>query len=294
MSNLEDIDKYVPNLNITRYGVGNAAHASVFIRGIGLQDHVITTDPGVGVYLDGVYLGRQMGSNLSLPNIDRVEVLRGPQGTLHGRNTLGGAVNIITKQPGDEGILTTTAKVGSRGRIAGDIYFNNALTNKLSLSASASYKQRDGVGEAINLANPEKEIGEEQELRGRMALKYQPITDFSVLWPVDTVDNDSGQSPYSIELTEPLNPNNLLNGDFSLLTQDMLPDDADDLATTVAGIESTTYSGWGTSLLADWDINNTYTAKFISSFRSSEYEGGLDDDAVALNLSEFPEEGGAD
>jgi len=55
MSNLEDIGKYVPNLNITRYGVGNSAHASVFIRGIGLQDHVITTDPGVGVYLDGVY-----------------------------------------------------------------------------------------------------------------------------------------------------------------------------------------------------------------------------------------------
>lgn len=82
MSNLEDIGKYVPNLNITRYGVGNSAHASVFIRGIGLQDHVITTDPGVGVYLDGVYLGRQMGSNLSLPNVERVEILRGPQGTL--------------------------------------------------------------------------------------------------------------------------------------------------------------------------------------------------------------------
>ncbi|MEC8138723.1 MAG: TonB-dependent receptor plug domain-containing protein, partial [Pseudomonadota bacterium] len=173
MSNLEDIGKYVPNLNITRYGVGNAAHASVFIRGIGLQDHVITTDPGVGVYLDGVYLGRQMGSNLSLPNVERVEVLRGPQGTLYGRNTLGGAVNIITKQPGDEGIVTTNAKVGSRGRLAGDVYFNNSLTDTVSMSASVSYKQRDGVGEAINLANPEKEIGEEQELSGRMALKWQ-------------------------------------------------------------------------------------------------------------------------
>lgn len=294
MSNLEDIGKYVPNLNITRYGVGNSAHASVFIRGIGLQDHVITTDPGVGVYLDGVYLGRQMGSNLSLPNVERVEVLRGPQGTLYGRNTLGGAVNVITKQPGDEGILTTTAKVGSRGRIAGDIYFNNALTDDLSMSASASYKQRDGVGTAVNLANPEKEIGEEQEFSGRVAFKYQATSDLAFTFSLDGVDNESGQSPYTIELTAPLDPNDENNGDFPLLTPDLIPANPDDLGTTVAGIESTSYSGWGTSFAADWAINDTYSSKFISSYRTSEYEGGLDDDASALNLSEFPEQGGAD
>lgn len=294
MGNLEDIGKYVPNLNITRYGVGNAAHASVFIRGIGLQDHIITTDPGVGVYLDGVYLGRQMGSNLSLPNVERVEVLRGPQGTLYGRNTLGGAVNVITKQPGDEGILTTTAKVGSRGRVAGDIYFNNALTNDLSMSASASYKQRNGVGTAVNLANPEKEIGEEQEFSGRIALKYEATSDLAFTFSLDGVDNESGQSPYTIELTGPLDPNNADLGDFPLLTEDLIPSNPDDLGTTVAGIESTSYSGWGTSFTADWAINNTYTAKFISSYRTSEYEGGLDDDASPLNLSEFPEVGGAD
>lgn len=294
MSNLEDIGKYVPNLNITRYGVGNSAHASVFIRGIGLQDHVITTDPGVGVYLDGVYLGRQMGSNLSLPNVERVEILRGPQGTLYGRNTLGGAVNVITKQPGDEGILTTTAKVGSRGRIAGDIYFNNALTDDLSMSASASYKQRDGVGTAVNLANPEKEIGEEQEFSGRVAFKYQATSDLAFTFSLDGVDNESGQSPYTIELTAPLDPNDQNNGDFPLLTPGLIPANPDDLGTTVAGIESTSYSGWGTSFAADWAINDTYSSKFISSYRTSEYEGGLDDDASALNLSEFPEQGGAD
>ena len=294
MGNLEDIGKYVPNLNITRYGVGNAAHASVFIRGIGLQDHIITTDPGVGVYLDGVYLGRQMGSNLSLPNVERVEVLRGPQGTLYGRNTLGGAVNVITKQPGDEGILTTTAKVGSRGRVAGDIYFNNALANDLSMSASASYKQRNGVGTAVNLANPEKEIGEEQEFSGRIALKYEATSDLAFTFSLDGVDNESGQSPYTIELTDSLDSNDVFNGDFPLLTEDLIPQNPDDLGTTVAGIESTSYSGWGTSFTADWAINNTYTAKFISSYRTSEYEGGLDDDASPLNLSEFPEVGGAD
>ncbi|MFC0116626.1 TonB-dependent receptor [Pseudoalteromonas xiamenensis] len=294
IGNLDDIGKYVPNLNITRYGVGNAAHASVFIRGIGLQDHIITTDPGVGVYVDGVYLGRQMGSNLSLPNIARVEVLRGPQGTLYGRNTLGGAVNVITKQPGDEDIATVQAKVGSRGRLATDLYANTRLNDELNFSGSLSYKQRDGVGTAINLANPEKEIGEEQEVSGRVAFKWQPTSDFSLTASFDAVNNESGQSPYTIEFTAPLDANDPFNGDFPLLTPDMLPSNPDDLATTVAGIESTDFSGWGSAITAQWQLDDNYTAKFITSYRTSDYTGGLDDDAVALNLSEFPEEGGAD
>ncbi|CCQ11659.1 TonB-dependent receptor [Pseudoalteromonas luteoviolacea B = ATCC 29581] len=294
IGNLDDIGKYVPNLNITRYGVGNAAHASVFIRGIGLQDHIITTDPGVGVYVDGVYLGRQMGSNLSLPNIARVEVLRGPQGTLYGRNTLGGAVNVITKQPGDDEIATVQAKVGSRGRLATDVYANSRLNDELSFSGSVSYKQRDGVGTAINLANPEKEIGEEQELSGRVAFKWQAAEDLEFTASFDAVNNESGQSPYTIEFTAPMDPNDPFNGDFPLLTPEMIPSNPDDLASTVAGIESTDFSGWGSAFTAKWTLNQHYTAKFISSFRTSEYTGGLDDDASPLNLSEFPEEGGAD
>ncbi|KZN37811.1 TonB-dependent receptor [Pseudoalteromonas luteoviolacea] len=294
MSNLDDIGKFVPNLNITRYGVGNAAHASVFIRGIGLQDHIITTDPGVGVYVDGVYLGRQMGSNLSLPNIERVEVLRGPQGTLYGRNTLGGAVNIITKKPGAEDVVRVESKVGSRGRIGADIYTNQTINDEWSFAANASYKEREGVGHAINLEAPEKEIGEEQEMSGRLAIKWQPSSDFSLNVAVDAVDNESGQSPYTIELTGGLDPNDPNNGDFPLLNESLLPKNPDDLGTTVAGIESTDYSGWGASVIADWQVNDTYAVKFITSKRGSDYTGGLDDDASPLHLSEFPEEGGAD
>lgn len=295
ISNVDDVGKYVPNLNVSRYGVGNTGHAAIFIRGIGLQDHIITTDPGVGVYLDGVYLGRQMGANLSLPNIQNVEVLRGPQGTLYGRNTLGGAVNIITKKPGDEDVASVAVKAGSRGRFATDLYFNREVSDTFAISASASYKTRDGVGEAVNLPNPEKEIGEEDEFSGRIAAKWQVSSDFVLHLSLDTVDNEGGQSPYTIEFTEPRpDPNDIFNGDFPLLTPDLIPDDPDDLGSTVAGIESTEYSGWGAGLTAEWTVSETLTAKFISSFRTSEYEGGLDDDASPLNLSEFPEEGEAD
>ncbi|MDH3812500.1 MAG: TonB-dependent receptor plug domain-containing protein, partial [Gammaproteobacteria bacterium] len=95
-----DIGKFVPNLNITQFSAGHNSSSNPFIRGIGLQDHLITTDPGVSVYVDGVYLGRQVGQNWSIANIERIEVLRGPQGTLYGRNSIGGAINIITKTPG--------------------------------------------------------------------------------------------------------------------------------------------------------------------------------------------------
>src|SRR3546814_9141290 len=69
------------------------------IRGIGQDDYLPTTDPGVGVYIDEVYLGRTTGSILSLTDIERVEVLRGPQGTLFGRNTIGGAILVTTRKP---------------------------------------------------------------------------------------------------------------------------------------------------------------------------------------------------
>ncbi|WP_218353843.1 TonB-dependent receptor [Alteromonas lipotrueiana] len=295
VTTLDDIGKYVPNLNISRYGAGNSGHASIFIRGIGLQDHVITTDPGVGVYLDGVYLGRQMGANMSLPNVQRVEVLRGPQGTLYGRNTLGGAVNIITKAPGSQDIATVSAKVGTRGRLATDLYINSDITDDFSVSASGSFKQRNGVGTAINLENPEREIGEEEEYSGRIAAKYDFTSDFSVTLSADFVENEAGQSPYTIEFTENRPTEfSIDNGEFYLLNPSLLPENPDDLGTTVAGIESTSYSGWGTSLTALWAATNNLDLKFIASKRSSEYEGGLDDDASPLNLSEFPETGGAD
>ena len=105
ITDLTDVGKFVPNLNVTGFSAGHTSSVNPFIRGIGLQDHLITTDPGVSVYVDGVYLGRQVGQNWSLNNIQRIEVLRGPQGTLYGRNSIGGAINIITKEP-DQGDVT--------------------------------------------------------------------------------------------------------------------------------------------------------------------------------------------
>jgi len=98
---LEGVAEATPNMQLTTSGNGSggSSFAQVFIRGVGQPDFIITKDPAVGIYVDGVYLARAPGALLELLDIERVEVLRGPQGTLFGKNTAGGAISVITKQP---------------------------------------------------------------------------------------------------------------------------------------------------------------------------------------------------
>jgi iron complex outermembrane receptor protein len=115
---------------------GSSSVLSAYIRGIGANDFAFNIDPGVGIYLDGVYLARSVGANQDLLDVDRIEVLKGPQGTLFGRNTIGGAISIVTRDPADhfgfKGDLTTGSyrRLQARGVI--DIPITNSLTSSLS------------------------------------------------------------------------------------------------------------------------------------------------------------------
>ena len=91
----------MPNLNIVQ-GRGSSNATNIFIRGIGQPDALQTFDPAVGVYVDDVYLSRIRGNQLDLLDLERIEVLRGPQGTLYGKNTIGGAIKFVTRKPGQD------------------------------------------------------------------------------------------------------------------------------------------------------------------------------------------------
>jgi iron complex outermembrane receptor protein len=197
-----DIGKSVPNLNITQFSAGHISSANPFIRGIGLQDHLITTDPGVSVYVDGVYLGRQVGQNWNLTNIERIEVLSGPQGTLYGRNSIGGAINIITKTPGADEGARVGLEVGSRGRLNGDFYGDMSLSDNVALAFSGGYKSRDGVGGFVNLPNAGIEVGETREVFARAALRFTPSEDFSITIAADMNDGEGGLRPYTTLIDE--------------------------------------------------------------------------------------------
>lgn len=289
IQDLTDVGKFVPNLNVTGFSAGHTSSTNPFIRGIGMQDHLITTDPGVGVYVDGVYLGRQVGQNWSLANIERVEVLRGPQGTLYGRNSIGGAINIITIKPGDEagGHISTT--VGTRGRLNSDFYANGKLGETVAASFSGAYVRRGGIGEFLNL-DTEREVGENRDVSGRLAVKWQPNEDFSLLVALDGNDGEGGLRPYTTLIDEV--PNGALfqagfrNSDVSANPFDNNTGQADQAKTT--------NSASGVAVTADYAFSENLGSKLIFSHRHSQYEAGLDDDSLLENFLTFPEVGEAD
>ena len=300
ITSITDVGKFVPNLNITGFSAGHTSSANPFIRGIGLQDHLITTDPGVSVYVDGVYLGRQVGQNWNLNNIDRIEVLRGPQGTLYGRNSIGGAINIITKQPDQKAVTKIAAEVGTRGRLKGDFFINRAVNDDLAINFNAGYNLRDGLGEFINLPEAKYDVGESREMHGRFSLKYNVNEKLRVVFTADANDGEGGLRPYTTLIDEVPNGAYYTGQRFGsptpsgpLRNSDVSADPYDNNTGTLA-VTEVLNSASGVSFTADYDISDTLGTKFIISNRSSDYKAGLDDDSTIYSLDHYPERGEAD
>lgn len=290
ITNLTDVGKFVPNLNVTGFSAGHTESVNPFIRGIGLQDHLITTDPGVAVYVDGVYLGRQVGQNWSLSNIERIEVLRGPQGTLYGRNSIGGAINIITRRPADAEGGRIGMEVGSRGRVNADFYTSLPLSDDVAMSVSGAFKRRDGVGKFLNLPNAEADVGELQDISARIALQWNVSDRLSLLFAADGNDGDNGLRPYTTLIDE------LPNGapfQAGFRNSDLAPDPYDNNTGQQAQTRVTNRA-YGLSLTAEAQLSDTLSARLIVSDRHSEYESGLDDDSFFEDFLSFPETGFAD
>jgi iron complex outermembrane receptor protein len=311
ITTINDIGKFVPNMNVTAFSAGHTSSINVFIRGIGIQDHLIAVDPGVSVSVDGVYLGRQFGQNWSLSSIERVEVLRGPQGTLYGRNSIGGAVNIITKTPGENPGATMSIEVGSEGRLNADFYADWNLSDNSALALSGGFRSRDGVGKFRNLPNAGVEVGEMQEVYGRLAYRYAPSDDFSIQIVADANNGKGGLRPYTTLIdelgaecraTDPDPAVNCLavnggpNGavyDAGYRNSDVSSDPYDN-NTGQANQTRVTNEASGIAITADWAFNDDLSGRVIASTRSSEYKSGLDDDSFVDDFLSFPETGEAD
>jgi iron complex outermembrane recepter protein len=144
---LHDLAAQVPNMTVEPFPTHNAT-LRLFIRGVGPTDAQLTQDPAVGIYLDGVYIARSVGLALDIADLERIEVLRGPQGTLYGRNTTGGAVNLITRRPAVDGFaLRQTLSFGERGQLAGKTSIDAALTDELGFKLAVLGHRQHGYVE---------------------------------------------------------------------------------------------------------------------------------------------------
>ena len=152
ISNISNLNGLVPNLNIDNFPANNQT-LRVFIRGVGLTDTQITQDSAVGVYLNDAYIARSTGLAFDVADLERIEVLRGPQGTLYGRNTTGGAIRLITKRP-EPGKLTfdQTLGLGNQDLLRSKTSVNIPLSDKTALKLAyfhedvAGFVENNGPG----------------------------------------------------------------------------------------------------------------------------------------------------
>ena len=193
---LNGIASLTPNLTFDNGATFSGANssASVFIRGIGQVDFTLTTEPGVGIYLDGVYLSQTIGSVLDLVDIEHVEVLRGPQGTLFGRNTIGGAINVTSRKPDDSthGDVQVTTGRFNRFDLRGS--FNVPITDTLFVRGSAATFNRDGFIDAPN--TPDRDhLGNVDQNVALLALRFVPNEKFTADLNVDYSTQDESGVP---------------------------------------------------------------------------------------------------
>lgn len=207
VTKIDGIANFTPNLvfenNPSFGGASNAA--VIYIRGIGQKEFLPTTEPGVGLYVDGVYIARSVGAILDLIDIERVEVLRGPQGTLFGRNTIGGAILITTKKPDEEtsGRASITYGTDNRFDIKGSVNVPFSETFFVSLAAArlnqdGYLKRDDGI-----------DLGDDDTLTGRAAFRWLASEELEISFSVEgTRDRENGPALdlIGIDKGEVINP----------------------------------------------------------------------------------------
>jgi iron complex outermembrane receptor protein len=178
---IADIQDLVPNLNIEEI---NSFNNAISIRGVGSSSRNISFDTRVGVYIDGVYLGQSPGLNQDLMDIERIEILRGPQGSLFGKNTVAGAINILTKKPHSEFEGKVKARVGNYNAQQFSGFVNAPLSEDIALKVSASSMIRDGFVENVH-PDAKGDVGNRDSLNYRAQLLVESFEDLAITLTID-------------------------------------------------------------------------------------------------------------
>jgi iron complex outermembrane receptor protein len=203
VTNIGQIDQFTPNLVLNDApSNSNVISAAVYIRGIGQNDFVPVIDPGVGIYVDGVYLGRSIGGVLDIVDVDRIEVLRGPQGTLFGRNTIGGAVDIKTRKPDEDfgGQVSLRGGTDAMMHLRGAV--NVPITDTFYTRFSGAVFQQDGY---VTRPFDGQDLGNDDTYVLRAAGRWVPNDDLEFNLSFDYSKDDQDGSPFVITGIQPLN-----------------------------------------------------------------------------------------
>lgn len=266
VSSIGDLQTMVPNLSVH---VGDANNAVVYIRGIGQVDSVAFFEPGVGIYLDDIYLGRAQGAFLDVVDVERIEILRGPQGSLYGRNSVGGAIKYVSTAPTDEFTGNVSAHLGNYDRRDLKLSLSGPFTEQLKGRLTLANMQHEGYSK--NQFDGQRD-GDRDTFFARAVLQFDPSEDFSVQLAVDYSDSDPKRSRTPSKET----PIAVLLGPTFAADTDPFVVNADFNTT-----EFTETRGF--SLNASWQLSDKLSLKSISSYRELDYGTELDLDGTPIN-----------
>ena len=270
LDNVTDVGAYVPNTVIAPLGAGWGSTMAAFIRGVGLGDNILSFEPGVPIYVDDVYLGRPQGSILDLLDLERVEVLRGPQGTLFGKNAEGGTVRLISVKPQGNGVGYASITYGKYNRIEARAMADVALIeNRVFARFSFSSKTADGYFKNFDYvcANGLGSLGSAQPA---IAPGSNCVTSM-----LGNENVQSGRAAFRFLINEQMEFN--LVGDLTVQNQE----GPADKYTVIDGTNGLN-AGWGTLTYAPWGVPTagppayigkpiSYDSRFITNNMYSAY-----------------------
>ncbi len=285
MRDLNDIGDFTPNVDISMSNgiTGAPSEATVYIRGIGQIDTEMFTDPGVGIYVDGVYLARAQGGILDLLDLERVEVLRGPQGTLFGKNTTGGAISFISNRPHGRLASTVELTAGEYARRDLKVKVNAPLAGDLFAAVAVALSNRDGFAES--LATGER-FNDDNRDSARGALRWlasdNMILDFTADYMRER-ETALDLPLLAVVDTPLLEFYNTITGDagFPIISEEFVTGDLTRSYST--GPHRADGDVWGTSLTVNWVLDG-FTLKSISAYRNIDFKHAVDADGTPLNF----------
>ncbi len=283
LHNAQDIGQASPSLQTPAYPT-TSNNLGLFVRGIGNADSIVLTkDATVGIYYDGVYAARSTGLLADLADLERVEILRGPQGTLYGRNTTAGAVNFITSKPGGELAFRQTLSAGNEGVLRAVSRLDLPDVNGFKLRLTGSYSERDGWAEN---EGPNQVPGldytdyyEEEKTGYRIALRYDGLEQLLVDYSYDNSDMDTAPPYFQYG-----GPTGGLDPAFNPIT-DSFTDRLENTRTPTGGgnfayyLPETNTEVEGHNLTVSYEISDTLSFKSITGYREF-------DDDLSQNFSQ--------
>ncbi len=319
-TDISDLSGNVPNMMI-RQSAGDASGATISMRGTVTTNTNINFEPTVGVYLDGVFISKNTGALLDVVDLERIEVLRGPQGTLYGKNTIGGAINLVTRKPEDEFGIRAKVGVGNYEERLGMVTVNLPAIGTIGeglgkLSSKVTYRvyQRDGwvendfVPGRFALPVSSDTLGEKDDTAARVSLLWDANDTWSVSYDYDM--SEMNRTPPYLQLTN-ITPNGLFDPDGALCSpvptrncyaytgldqyasKDRIKHGSNDHSFTAdTRVEGHAATIQGDEL--DWGSLGDVTLRSITAYRSTNEHSLLDLDGSNIDIASFLRDVGYD